>query len=150
MDDDRDLDPARCAIVMLDTLPALLDVRPALTAAITALTTAGRAAGATVCWIKPGGSADATIVDILESDPADWVAHKAGPSAFAAGKCSLPDWLAAEGLDTVILGGGAPAVAASARDAAAGGFRVIVCTDATADAAMGDGRAAEIIARLAR
>lgn len=135
---------------MLDALPALLDARPALAAAITALTTAGRAAGATVCWIKPAGVADATIVDSLESDPADWVAHKAGASAFAAGTCSLPDWLAAEGLDTVILGGGATAVAASARDAAAGGFRVVVCTDATADADGGDGPAAAIIARLAR
>lgn len=151
MNDHRDLDAGRCAIVVLDALPPLLEARPALAAAIAALTAAARAAGSTVCWIKPAGAADATIADILDADPADWVAHKAGISAFAAGNCSLPDWLLAEGLEVVILAGAGAAVAASARDAAAGGFRVVVCTDATAPGPHGEGQAAaEIIARLAR
>ncbi len=150
MDDHRDLDPERCAIVVLEAVPALLDTQPALGAVITLLTTAGRTAGATVCWIKPAGVADAVIAEILEPDPADWVAHKAGPSAFLAGNCSLPDWLTAEGLDTAILAGAAADVAASARDAAAGGFRVVVCRDATADGGTDGWPATEIIARLAR
>ncbi|MFX8106484.1 isochorismatase family protein, partial [Acinetobacter baumannii] len=71
------------------------------------------------------------IADGLNPEPSDWMAHKSGYSAFYPGNCSLPDWLGAHGLDTVILAGSGIAAMTSARDAFEAGFRVIVCSDAT-------------------
>jgi nicotinamidase-related amidase len=152
--------PGRTAVVVLDAVPSVLDGQPGVLAAIEALTAGARGGGATICWIKPtppgswrsfaaadailGGGAlalasermepgapDSGIADGLDPDPSDWMAHKAGYSAFFPGNCSLPDWLGAHGLDTVVLAGSGVAATASARDAFEAGFRVIVCSDAT-------------------
>ncbi|MGQ3073464.1 MAG: isochorismatase family protein [Ferrovibrionaceae bacterium] len=155
------IEPGRTAVVVLDAVPSALDGNPIVTAAIETLAAGARAAGATICWIKPtppaswrssdaadailGGEAlalatermepgapDSGIADGLCPEPSDWMAHKAGYSAFFPGNCSLPDWLGAHGLDTVVLAGSGIAATASARDAFEAGFRVIVCSDATA------------------
>lgn len=151
----------RTAIVVLDAVASTIDGRPEVAAAIEALTVGGRMAGATVCWIKPTppaawraapaarallgdavlaaaarrmepGAADGAVAPALTPDPADWMAHKAGHSAFFPGNCSLPDWLAAQRVDTVVLAGAGAAVGASAVDAFEAGFRVVICGDATA------------------
>lgn len=156
-----ELSAARTAIVVLDAVASLLDDRPDVTAAIEALTAGARTAGATICWIKPTppaswrsadaarallgdaalagaaarmepGAPDGVVAAALTPDPADWMAHKAGHSAFYPGNSSLPDWLAAHRLDTVVLGGSGVAAIASARDAFEAGFRVVLCHDATA------------------
>ncbi len=155
-----DLASERTAIVVLDAVASVIDDQPAVAAAIDTLTTNGRMAGATICWIKPTppgswrageaaralmgdgalaeaaarmepGAVDGAIAASLNPDPTDWMAHKAGHSAFYPGNSSLPDWLAAHRLDTVVLAGSAVAVIASAHDAFEAGFRVVVCRDAT-------------------
>lgn len=182
--------PGRTAVVVVDAVPSALDGYPTVLVAIETLTAGARAAGATICWIKPtppgswrssaaadailGGQAlalatarmepgapDSGVADGLCPEPSDWMAHKAGYSAFFPGNCSLPDWLGAQGLDTVVLAGSGVAATTSARDAFEAGFRVIVCSDATTVADMmvlrdiardhGDVRpAADIVALMLR
>ncbi len=184
------IDAGRTAIVVLDAVASVLEGQPGVIAAIEALTSGARAAGATICWIKPTppaswrsagaarallgdaalaqaadrmepGASDSAITEALDPDPADWMAHKAGHSAFYPGNSSLPDWLQAHHLDTVVLAGSGIAAAASARDAFEAGFRVVVCGDAITASALaalrelardhGDvRRTAEVVALLVR
>ncbi|MBM3548610.1 MAG: cysteine hydrolase [Alphaproteobacteria bacterium] len=128
---------------------------------INALAGALRKAGGLVAWIVPGASPrypalmrefyGEQIADLyrrsggegplpsrlwpaLKHDPADLFFEKEGASAFFPGQCDLPGMLRVHGISTVLIAGTVTNVCceSSARDANAGGFRVIFLADANA------------------
>src|SRR5262249_26501708 len=60
--------------------------------------------------------------------------EKSAPSAFFPGRCPLPDFLRARGIDTVLITGTVTQVCceSSARDASTLGYRVVMVADANA------------------
>jgi nicotinamidase-related amidase len=128
---------------------------------INALGRAQRRAGGRVAWILPGtsprypalmrefygeeiaelfrrsggeGPLPSRLWPDLASDPGDLYFEKEGASAFFPGQCDLPGMLRVHGISTVLIAGTVTNVCceSSARDAAAGGFRLIFLADANA------------------
>ncbi len=124
---------------------------------INRLAAATRADGGIVAWVRPGPTLHAGLMEaILGSEPAaryratmagdpraalhagliqlptDIHVAKRGYSAFFPGACDLTEQLRARGIDTVLIVGAISNVCceASARDAFARGFRVVMLADA--------------------
>ena len=117
-----------------------------------------RNAGGPVAWVRPGGAPHPDLARAvlgagpaeryeaaarpgdprgaldprLRVLPADLQASKRGYSAFFPGACDLAEALRTKAVDTVLIAGALSHVCceASARDAYAGGFRVIMLADA--------------------
>jgi nicotinamidase-related amidase len=150
--------PARTALIVIDMVPFFVEGNPyarGIVPVISLLADSLREAGGTVAWITPAayerspaelefwgpdvaelhnGSGAGGIWPGLTVHDADLRAEKTAPSAFFPGKCPLPDLLTQRGIDTVLITGTVTNICceASARDASAGGFRVIMVADANA------------------
>jgi nicotinamidase-related amidase len=159
------LDPGRTALVVVDMVPFFLDgsaYARGIVPPLNRLAAALRAAGGTVAWVIPatgaprdwavefyGPGVAATyaasgggpvpvrdrVAPALDVRDGDLWAEKSASGAFFPGRSTLPDQLAARGVDTVIVGGTVTSVCceSTARDAATLGFRVVFLADGTAD-----------------
>ncbi len=154
---------AKTAIVAIDLTQPCYDNMPSGTALIepvNALTAAARGVSAVVAWIAPlppsrqkkrtqarlllgaesmqrqeiEASGNQAPARGLKVEDRDWHISKASYSAFFPGNSTLPERLAASGIDTVILAGVLTdvCIASSARDAFESGYRVLVCSDGVA------------------
>lgn len=139
--------PARTtALVLIDLQHALIDVDPRPDDAaqvidrVNLLAARTRAAGVPVLWVQheratPGhvlqhGSPGWALAHGLHTDAADTFFRKTTPDSFL--RTGLADWLAARGIDHVVIGGYASefCIDTSTRRAAALGLAVTLAADA--------------------
>ncbi|GAA4540733.1 isochorismatase family cysteine hydrolase [Amycolatopsis samaneae] len=160
--------PARTALVVIDMIPFFVEENPycrGTVPVVDRLAGALRRAGGTVAWVVPAVPARATAAAVafygqevaekyragggagppparlwpgFQVHEGDVVAEKSAASAFFPGRCVLPEVLARQGIDTVLITGTLTNVCceSSARDASTLGLRVVMVADATA--AVGD------------
>ncbi|MDG4823725.1 cysteine hydrolase [Asanoa sp. WMMD1127] len=157
------LEPARTALVVVDMVPFFVeenDYTFGIVPNISRLAEATRQTGGTVAWVVPGFTEPSAVKkefyrprtaemfarrggdgpprrriwrEFAVAD-ADLVVEKTAASAFFPGHSPLPDLLAANGVDTVLITGTLTNVCceSSARDASTLGYRVVMVADANA------------------
>ncbi|MDN5764260.1 MAG: cysteine hydrolase [Humibacillus sp.] len=157
------IDPLRTALVVVDLVPFFVEQSlrcRAIVPTVNLLAHELRRAGGTVAWVVPGpvvpsararefygdevaqgyarsGGSGRPVERLwagLEVEPGDLVAEKTASSAFFPGRSDLPELLAEQGIDTVILTGTVTnvCVEASVRDASTLDYRVVLVADGCA------------------
>ena len=137
-------DPTADALIVIDVQHALFQPEPrpfeadAVLARINQLSTAARAAGVPVLWVQherdkhalAHGSPGWALAEGLQTAPADLYFRKTTPDSFL--RTGLGDWLAARGVQHLVICGYASeyCIDTSTRRAAGLGFAVTLAADA--------------------